>query len=368
MNLGKERQIAINAKMNKQETPNQNMKIEKNKQLMDYNTFRAKATAEYFVQIESPRDIQNLLTTELFRTHNKIIIGWWSNILITKNVKGIVLYNNIQGKAVIEQNSTSITLRVGWGELRHPLVIDLCKKGRRWLENLALIPWSVGAAPVQNIGAYGVELESSLISVEGIHMETGEIKTYTKQECELEYRNSIFKSKLKNVFFITHVTIQLYKRPNPHMNYEKIAEALAAKGKNKENLTPIDIAEVIMEIRQQKLPDFHKIWTAGSFFKTPIVDNNTYKKLKMKFPHISAHHYESENNKKQWKLSAWQLLELCNCKWIRHWNVWTYEKHALVVINYGEATGKEIRTFAQELQSIVKNITNIRLEPEVNII
>lgn len=344
------------------------MIIESNKDLQPYNTFRAKARAEHFIEIKSPEDLQKVSKMRIVQKHKTIILGGGSNILITKNIKGVVIHNNIQGKKIIYEDDEIIIVTVWWGESWHNLVMEMSEKNRRWIENLALIPWTVWAAPVQNIGAYGVEIQDSLVSVEWINMLTGEKLTYTKEQCNFGYRDSIFKNKLSNKFFITHVTIQLSKKPNPQINYEKITELLHQNGKTKENVTAKDIRETVIAIRKTKLPDIATIGTAWSFFKNPIVDADSYKKLKTQFPQIIAHEHLDKTKDKKWKLSAWQLLDMCNCKGLRDGDIWTYQNHALVLVNYGKATGSEIREFAQKLQKIVKDNTEIQLEPEVNII
>lgn len=305
---------------------------------------------------------------KILHTQKTTILGGGSNILITQNIQGLVIHNNIKGKKITYEDDECVIMKIGSGENRHTLVVETSEKNRRWIENLALIPWTVGAAPVQNIGAYGVEIQDSVLSVEGIDIQTGEKVTYTKQQCKFGYRDSIFKNKLGNKFFITHVTIQLSKKPNPQISYEKITELLHENGKTRETVTAKDIRETVIAIRKTKLPDIATIGTAWSFFKNPVVDVDIYKKLKEKFPQIIAHEHPEKNKNKKWKLSAWQLLDICNCKGKRDGDIWTYENHALVLVNYGNATGSEIRKFAQKLQKIVKDSTGIQLEPEVNII
>ncbi len=281
-------------------------------------------------------------------------------MLLTGDFDGLVIKNNIKTMRLTSFDDTSATLTVWWWYNRHELVEFCARKGRRGIENLALIPGSVWAAPIQNIGAYGVEVESVIKTVKWFDLTSGNIRALNHRECHFAYRDSVFKHELKDKFFITHVTFVFSKEPQPHLEY-------GALGELSSDASLMDIVEKICNIRASKLPSISEMWTAWSFFKNPIISEEQFMEIQQSFPDIK--HRIVDGEEPRYKLAAGQLLELA---WVKkgekEWMVGTYENHCLVLVNHGEKSGAKIRDFAQSLQQRVKGMTGISLEVEVNII
>ncbi len=334
------------------------MKIQINKSLKPYNTFGVNVTAANFIEVKSEKDIQSAIQLN----HKPIyVLGGGSNLLLTKDPKGLILKNSIAGKEITRSFKQTHYVSVGGGENWHQLVQWTLKKGLNGLENLSLIPGTVGAAPVQNIGAYGVELEQVFHKLHAIHLKTGKRKTFFKKDCQFGYRNSIFKNELRNQYMITRVWFKLFTTKKVNISYGAILDTL--KKKKIKSPTPKNISDAIIQIRQSKLPDPAKLGNSGSFFKNPEVSKTKFKQLKKKFSDIKF--YPLENGKV--KIPAAWLIEQCGWKGKRVGDTGIYENHALIIVNHGGATGKEIMSCAKQIQKAVKKKFGIEIEPEIRV-
>ena len=334
------------------------MKIQINQSLKAYNTFGVNVSAANFVEVKSELDIRKAIQLNYDPVY---ILGGGSNLLLTKDQKGLVIKNSIAGKKVVRIFKQTYYVEVGGGENWHELVRWTLKKGLNGLENLSLIPGTVGAAPVQNIGAYGVELEQVFHKLHAIHLKTGKRKTFFKKDCQFGYRNSIFKSELRNQYIITRVWFKLSKVKTVNIKYGAIQDTLT-KMKVK-NPSPKNISDAVIKIRQSKLPDPVKLGNSGSFFKNPEVSKTKFKQLQKKFKDIKFYPLESGKV----KIPAAWLIEQCGWKGKRVGNTGTYENHALIIVNHGNATGKEIMSCAKQIQKAVKQKFGILIEPEIRV-
>lgn len=329
--------------------------------LQKHNTLRVKATADYFCTVCSVPSVQQLIVTPEYSSLPKLILGGGSNILFTRDFPGLIIKNDIHGIELIQESNEHVWLTIGGGENWHNLVLYCINRGYAGIENLSLIPGTVGAAPIQNIGAYGVEIESVLESLEAVNLTTGNIKTFSNKECQFGYRDSIFKRELKNQYIITHVTLKLNKQANLKTHYGEINSLL-----NEKNITQPtikDISDIVIHIRNTKLPDPKTLPNAGSFFKNPIISADAFKQLKGKFPDIPHYH---QNNKT--KIPAAWLIDQCKLKGFKQGNVGISPDHALVIVNYASDDGTHIKKLSETIQKIVADKFGIILKTEVNII
>jgi UDP-N-acetylmuramate dehydrogenase len=338
------------------------MLLLKDHSLKNLNTFGVDVKAKFFAEVFSEEELIKLLSDETLNRENKFILGGGSNILFTKDFEGIIIRISIPGIKVIEEDSDSVIIEAGAGVIWNDLVNFCVDKNFGGIENLTLIPGTVGAAPIQNIGAYGHELADTFESLLGVFIESGERKTFIKNECDFSYRSSIFKEKLKNKLIITSVRFKLAKNPKPDTLYKTLREYLNEK--NISNPTIKNISNAIAAIRRNRLPDPTKIGNAGSFFKNPVLSEKAFHKLKSEYPEVVS--FPSEAGKI--KLSAGWLIEKCGWKGKRFGEVGTSPDHALVVCNYGKASGAEILEFTMRLKEEVANKFGIKLEEEVNIL
>lgn len=318
------------------------MTIQKNIDLTPYNTFKVKVKAKYFAVAKIPADLKNLPEEKI------LILGHGSNVLFTKDFDGLVIKNNLLGKKKLSEGVFEIAAGENW----HELVMWSVENNWSGIENLALIPGTVGAAPVQNISAYGQQLSDVIVQVNTLN------KSFSKDECQFGYRDSIFK-KEKNLY-ITSVVIKLSKNPRYNLDYHSRYESLVVKPP----YTPKKVAEAVTNLRKIKQPDWIKIGTAGSFFKNPVVPFEKLQEIQKKVPKIKF--YPEENNR--FKIPAGWLLEELGWKGKKIGRVGTFNKSALVIINLGGATGQEILEFSQQMQADIKKNFGLALEPEVNII
>ena len=335
------------------------MNLKKNISIKNYNTFGVDQRVKNFYKINAEDDLVKVLNL-IPSNEEKIILGGGSNILFTQDFSGTILYNNILGRKVIKETKKSIYIKFGSGENWDKTVGHCVNNKWYGIENLSLIPGSVGAAPIQNIGAYGTEIKNLIHEVSGINLLNGNHKIYNNNSCDFTYRNSVFKSELKNIFFITNVTIKLSKIKKLNISYKELKEHF--KNKDLKNLSIKEIRNAIIKIRNSKLPDPNRLGNAGSFFKNPLIDNKKYKLIKKLYPDIPS--YDSNNNK---KVPAAFLIEKCGWKGYREQNVGTYKKHALVLVNYGCKNGKEILDFSEKIKKSVMDKFNIELKREVNV-
>jgi len=306
--------------------------------------------------------LQELFDDGYLRQQALLILGEGSNILFTNNFEGLVLLNQIRRKEVLEETDRHVFLKVNGGEFWSSLVDYTVEKGWGGLENLSLIPGTVGAAPVQNIGAYGVELKDVMHDLEAFDMQTGKIVQFNKQECAFAYRNSIFKQQYKNRFFILSVTFQLDKELNFHLEYGPLKAAFA--NIPREEIVLKQISEKVKSIRRVKLPAPEELKNAGSFFKNPLVDSEKLRELQKQFAGIPA--YSMPGNK--FKLAAGWLIEQCGWKGKRVGDAGVYEKQSLVLVNFGNASGTEILALATSIRKSVKQRFGVDLEMEVNVV
>ena len=339
--------------------------------LLPYNTFRVQAQAKDLVDINSISDLDklNLALPILF-------LGQGANILFVHDWPGTVAKINLLGKKIIKETDTDVTLEVGAGENWHELV--MWSVGQDWsgMENMALIPGTVGAAAVGNIAAYGQNQEDVFVKLEATNLKSQKSEEIAKTDCQFGYRESAFKSRLKD-YLVTSVTYQLSKIARFDTSYHSRYESLAAELPPMPTYTPRDIAEAVIRLRTKKLPDWHKVGTAGSFFKNPIVPKEKYIGLKATVAGLQAYPPQKLTyaDESQWfdqvsevKVPAGRLLDELGWKGKREGQVGTHPTHALTVVNYGGATGAEIYDFAQKMQTDIKSHFDIDLQPEVQII
>lgn len=336
--------------------------IEENKALKNMNTFGLDAKAKYFCAVQSFDEIMAVFKSNKFIEEKHLILGGGSNILLTGDYDGLVVKNNIIGKEIINENEDYVTLKVYSGEIWHDLVLHCVNNGWGGIENLSLIPGSVGAAPMQNIGAYGVELKDVFVELEAIHIPSCRIESFANSDCEFAYRQSIFKNKLKGQYFIYSITIKLSKKPTINISYGAIKSTLHDMSINEPNIK--DVSNSVIKIRQSKLPDPSEIGNSGSFFKNPIILNDDFKKVKSNFPDIVAY----PSGKNHTKLAAGWLIEQCGFKGKRYGDTGAHEHQALVLVNYGNAKGNDIWNLALKIKKVVKDKFDVDIEPEVNII
>ena len=347
------------------------MDIQKNISLKPYNTFAVDVQADFFVEVKHEQDIFDLISTDVFASQPHLILGGGANILFTKNYNGLVIKDSLIGKEVLREEDDTVYVKVAAGEIRHDFIMRTLEQGYVGAENMVLIPSTVGAAPFGNIGAYGKEAKDIIFEVEGIDLTTWEKKVWNNSECRFAYRDSIFKNELKGKVFITAVTFALQKQTNdyvPNIQYNDIQNVIGNLWIDPAEIMAQQVANIIIEIREKKLPDRTKIGTAGSFFKNPIVTKEQYEILLVKYPELKGnevHNSEFWTLHSAFKLSAGQLIELAGFKGKSEWAVGTYDNHALIIVNTGGASGPEIRAFAQSIQSKVQELFGVMLESEV---
>ena len=335
--------------------------MKKNISLKSHNSFGVDVISKEFYYIKS--EDQALKVLNLLKEKKIIILGGGTNILFTDDIKKPIINIKIKGIKIIYESNSSVHISIGAGEVWDEFVRWAISKNLGGVENLISIPGFVGAAPIQNIGAYGVEIKDVLISCSGFLIKNLEKKKFKSIECEFSYRSSIFKKSLKNKFIITEVVLKLSKNKHKiHRAYKSLDDVI--KNKKIKNPTIKDIGEIVSEIRKHKLPDPSLIGNSGSFFKNPIVSQDTLTKLKERFSGLVFY----KENRSKYKLSAAWLIENCGFKKIKDKNVGVYKNQALVITNLGNATGKEIYSFSQKIKSTVLEKFDILLEEEVNII
>jgi UDP-N-acetylmuramate dehydrogenase len=344
------------------------MEILKDHDITKYNTFGVKVLAKYFTEIKSEADLFSILENEEFKKNKKIILGGGSNVLFTKDFDGFVVVNKLEGFELIKnQSSTSIEVIVRSlsGTNWHSLVRFTVENEYWGLENLSFIPGTVGAAPMQNIGAYGAELKDSLVSVEAVEVATGVRKIFSPAECKLGYRDSIFKNEYKDKYFIYAVSLKLSKVPKINTSYKVLADYLQYNNIKVEK--SIDISDAVIAIRKSKLPDPSVLGNAGSFFKNVILDKEKDKE-KIKSLFCMYENLPSFEEEGKVKIPTGFLIEQCGWKGKRVGNVGVYEKQSLVLVNHGQASGLDVLNIAKQIILDVKNKFGLDIAPEVNLI
>ncbi len=328
--------------------------------LRPYNTFGIDAKARYFASFKDTDELEELTTHH--SALSTLILGGGSNILFTKDYDGLVLKNEITGIKVVHEEPEYVYVKAGAGESWHSFVMHCINHNWAGVENLSLIPGCVGASPMQNIGAYGVELSSVFLSLEAFHLKEKKLVTFTAADCEFGYRESVFKNKFKDQFVILNVTLRLKKHPVFHTSYGAIEQELEKMGVKELSIKAI--SDAVIHIRTTKLPDPKEIGNAGSFFKNPSVSKEKFQNLNSKFQNIIGH----VNADGTVKLAAAWLIEQCGWKGFRRGDAGCHSKQALVLVNYGNATGKEIYDLSEKILLSVREKFGVTLEREVNLI
>lgn len=337
------------------------MDIKQDISVLQYNTFGIDVKAKYFSEFTTEKELISLLQTNEVKNNEQLILGGGSNVLLTKNFDGIVLKNSIKGIEIIKEEGDFVFVKSGAGENWHEFVLYCINKNFGGVENLSLIPGSVGASPMQNIGAYGVEIKDVFHSLEAINKETLNKEVFYHNDCEFGYRESVFKRKLKNKYIITSVTYKLTQKPTFNVSYGAIQQELGNLGVTE--LSVKAISKAVINIRESKLPDPKKIGNAGSFFKNPVVNSVTFLKLKEQFPNIANYPLEDGTV----KLAAGWLIDSLGWKGKTFDNYGVHKNQALVLVNYGSAKGNDIYDLSTKILNDVKEKFGVELEREVNI-
>jgi UDP-N-acetylmuramate dehydrogenase len=341
------------------------MQVQENISLKPYNTFGIDAKARFFGTFKDQDELSEINDQKSKHPTTNFplfILGGGSNILLTKDFNGFVLKNELQGIEVLHEDPDHVYVRAGAGENWHSFVLYCIQRNWAGLENLSLIPGSVGASPMQNIGAYGVELEDRFHSLEAWHIVERKVYSFSKSDCEFAYRDSVFKHRHKDQFVILNVTFQLLKKPIFHTSYGAITEELSKM--DVRDLSIQAISQAVINIRSSKLPDPKQIGNAGSFFKNPTVSKNKFDSLKQILPDIVGHPQSNGDI----KLAAGWMIEQCGWKGFRSGDAGVHEKQALVLVNYGHANGNDILELSEKIMKSVKEKFSVNLEREVNII
>lgn len=336
--------------------------IQSNVSLKSYNTFGIDVTSRYLVEVDNDQDIQTLLQLPDIQTLPKLILGGGSNLLLTQDFNGLVIKINIKGIETVKEDENHVWLRVGAGENWHEFVMYCVERGLGGIENLSLIPGTVGAAPMQNIGAYGVEIKDTFDRLEAVDISTGVKCIFTNSDCRFGYRDSVFKNEVKGQYIISNVQFKLDKNPVFHVLYGDIQKTLEQMGIKE--LSIKSISEAVIKIRRSKLPDPAEIGNAGSFFKNPEISASQYEILKNEYPNIPGYIINEEIV----KVPAGWLIEQCDWKGKRFGNIGVHTRQALVLVNYGGGRGLEIKQLAEKIQNSVEERFGISLHTEVNFV
>jgi UDP-N-acetylmuramate dehydrogenase len=337
------------------------MRIEANKSLKNFNTFGIECKAKFYVSVISIDELKEVLANKNYP--DRFILGGGSNMLLTRDIEGLVIHLNLKGTRILSENEYYVQIEAMAGENWHKFVIDCIDKDYGGLENLSLIPGNIGTAPIQNIGAYGVELKDVFVSCTAVDIESQAESVFTNDACNFGYRSSIFKNEVKGKYIIASVVFQLTKKNHKtSTSYGAIQQKLAEK--NIENPSIKDISDAVIEIRQSKLPDPKILGNCGSFFKNPVIDNEIFQKFRMRYP--NAPYYEVSPT--EYKIPAGWLIEEAGFKGKQFGHAGVHENQALVLVNYGNATGSEIWELAILIQKKIKEKFGIYIEPEVNVV
>ncbi len=335
--------------------------IHANFSLKKFNTFGIEAKAKHFVAVDSVASLTSVLQEN--RDEKKFILGGGSNMLLTQDIDALVIHINLKGKKIVQENDDWVWVACQAGENWHEFVLWTLSQNYGGLENMSLIPGNVGTTPVQNIGAYGAEIKDTMISCEAIKIDTFEMKTFSNKDCHFGYRESIFKQEAKDQYIITSVVFQLTKR-NHKINtaYGDIQAELAKNGI--ENPTIKDVSNAVIAIRQSKLPDPKELGNSGSFFKNPILLKSDFEKIHAQFPEMKYY----EVSESEVKVPAGWLIEQAGFKGKRFGDAGIHTNQALVLVNYGNATGQEILAVSKDIQKTIFEKFGIHIEAEVNVI
>ena len=336
-------------------------RLQEHVSLQSLHTFGLPVAARWYIELTSQQQALEFLMDNLHSPRPLFILGGGSNVLFTQDLDRLVLHNRILGKELVREDEQHVWLRVGAGENWHALVAYTLAHGWGGLENLSLIPGSVGAAPIQNIGAYGVELKEVFDSLEAISLQTGQVRTFTGPTCQFGYRDSIFKRWAKGKYLITHVTLRLDKHPRLNTSYGAIEAELQRLGQAP---SIHSISQAVINIRRSKLPDPQQVGNAGSFFKNPIISQAQFEQIQAHYPH--APHYPAGEG--HVKVPAGWLIETCGWKGHRVNQHGVHDRQALVLVNYGGATGQDLYQLSEDILQSVRERFGVTLEREVNVV
>jgi UDP-N-acetylmuramate dehydrogenase len=337
------------------------MRIEKEKSLHAYNTFGIDVNAKLFAVFHTVNDLKELLSDETLRHENRLVLGGGSNLLFTSDFDGVVLKNEVHGIELIRESPEHYYVKVGAGENWHQFVLHSIEQGWAGLENLSLIPGCVGASPMQNIGAYGVEIKDRFEQLEALNIKTLEVETFTEEDCEFGYRESIFKHSFKDQYIITSVIFRLFKSPQINTSYGAIEAKLEEMGITEPTIK--NVSDAVISIRSSKLPDPSEIGNSGSFFKNPVITNEQFESVKAKHPGIVS--YPAGPGHK--KVAAGWLIDNAGWKGHTEGSYGVHKEQALVLVNYGGAAGSQIYELSSEIVKSIQEKYGIQLEREVNI-
>jgi len=339
--------------------------IKQNVSLRDLNTFHIDICARYFVEIRCADDIYQVLDSDIYRNNVHFILWWWANVLFKSDFNGLIIKVCILWTEIIREDQNEVIIKVWAWENRHQFVMQCVENNYGLIENLVYIPWTVWACPVQNIWAYGADVSQSINHVFGINLDSKTEIVLNNAECKFSERNSIFKDELKNKFLITHVSFKLKKVNSGYKlnsNYKDVLKKIKDSHSEEKDLSIKDIANIIMEIRKDKLPDRHQLGNAWSFFQNPIISKEKYLAIQKRHSNLVWFDIDQNNI----KLSAGQLIEICGFKWCKIGDAWVYINHALVLVNYDKAKWEDIANLAKKIQDKVNDDFDIKLIPEVN--
>jgi UDP-N-acetylmuramate dehydrogenase len=337
------------------------MQIQHNFSLKNYNTFGIEAKAKQFIAVHNLNELQTIL--ENHKADKKFILGGGSNMLLTQDIDALVIHVDLKGKKIIKEDENFVWVESQAGETWHEFVLWTIDQNFGGLENMSLIPGNVGTTPVQNIGAYGTEIKDTFVSCDAMNIKTQEIKTFTNEECKFGYRESIFKQEVKNQYIITSVVFKLTKSNHKiNIDYGDIKAELAKN--NVEIPTIKDVSNAVIAIRNTKLPNPKELGNSGSFFKNPVISKEDFLKVQQKFPEVK--HFEVSPN--EVKVPAGWLIENAGLKGYRKDDAGVHKNQALVLVNYGNASGQDILNLSKYVQKTVFDKYGIAIEAEVNVI
>lgn len=338
------------------------MNIQQNVSLKPYNTFGIDVRAKEFVVVNTMEELCILCAAFNLSDRKLLVLGGGSNVLLTSDFDGMVIKNNLKGITIEQEDEGHVWVKSMAGEVWHDFVMYCIDHQFAGIENLSLIPGCVGAAPMQNIGAYGVEIKDTFFALQAVEITSGEVVTFLNSDCKFGYRESVFKQEAKGKYIIASVTFRLDKKPKFNVTYGAIQQTLAKKGV--QELSIKAISDAVIEIRTSKLPDPKVLGNAGSFFKNPEIENEKFNALKQQFPELVGYPVGSNHT----KLAAGWLIEQCGWKGKVVGNTGSHKDQALVLVNYGNASGHEIWQLAMDIQKSVYDKFGVHIQPEVNVI
>jgi UDP-N-acetylmuramate dehydrogenase len=337
------------------------MEIQNNFSLKKYNTFGIEAKAKRFVAVHSIAELKTVLKEN--KSQKKFVLGGGSNMLLTKDIDALVIHIDLKGRKIIKEDDDFVWVESQAGENWHEFVLWTIEQNFGGLENMSLIPGNVGTTPVQNIGAYGTEIKDTFVSCEALSIDNQEIKTFINSECHFGYRESVFKNEAKDLYIITSVVFKLTKANHKiNTSYGDITAELATKNITKPTLK--EVSDAVIAIRKRKLPDPKELGNSGSFFKNPILLKTDFEKIYLKFPEMKFY----EISETEVKVPAGWLIEQAGFKGKRFGNAGIHKNQALVLVNYGNATGQEILDISKNIQDTIYEIFGVNIEAEVNVI